>query len=409
MSARRWIVTQIGSREHYACPVGFERRGTLARFYTDIWAGPALRALGQRYPQLRGITGRWHPELPEAKVKPFNLKGLFYQQQIRRGAYDSNTAIHLAYDRIGAWFAGRVRDDLGRRPLDPRSHILYSFSTGALETLRFAKDVSMPAVVNQLDPARTDQDLIAEEARSWPGWQAVADPVPESYFDRLREEWRLADLVAVNSEFSRRALVSQGVPAEKLFVVPLTYEPEVRESPVKNPKHPGPLKVLWLGQVVLRKGIPYLFEAGRILARRGVAVEVLVAGIVIISDQAARSAPTNVKLLGRVPREKALELYATSDVFVLPTISDGFAITQLEAMSFGLPVITTPNCGDVVSDGVDGYIIPIRSPEALADRIQQLAEDRAKLAELQTSARLKSKLFTLDRYTSTIEAATAGL
>ena len=104
-----------------------------------------------------------------------------------------------------------------------------------------------------------------------------------------------------------------------------------------------------------------------------------------------------------------MELYRTADAFVLPTISDGFAITQLEAMSYGLPVITTPNCGDVVTPGEDGYIVPIRDPQKLADAIAAFISDRDLLQRMSEKARAKSRTFTLARYANTIEDAVATM
>jgi glycosyltransferase involved in cell wall biosynthesis len=223
------------------------------------------------------------------------------------------------------------------------------------------------------------------------------------YFDRLAEEWAAADLIFVNSEFSRRAIHSQGVPLEKLAVVPLAYEAEapLDHKTVSPPEKP--LQVLWLGQIVLRKGIPYLFEAARKLQSEN--IRFAVAGRLGISAEALKTAPPNLQVLGKVTREEAIRLYHAADLFVLPTISDGFAITQLEAMSYGLPVITTPNCGDVVTPGVDGQILPIRDSDALAAAIAALHHDRSRLQAMSDAARAKSRLFTLDRYAGAIEDA----
>lgn len=403
----QWVVTQIGSREHYFCPLGFYRRGRLERLYTDVWAGAGLRALGKVFKPASALATRYNPEIPSRLVRGFNVGGLgWIRKQKRKVPVAWVEASYRTYNEIGEWFSREVVEDLKRRPVDVERCALYTFSTGALETVRYAKSIGLRTIVNQLDPARTDQILIAEEVERWPGWMGLPGKVPELYFERLSAEWEGADLVAVNSEFSRRALKSQGVDEGKVFVVPLAYEPEVKEE--RREVGSGEvLEVLWLGQIVLRKGIGYLFEAGRILERRGVKVRITVAGTVGISDEAVATRPANVNFLGRVPREKALELYASSDVFVLPTISDGFAITQLEAMSYGLPVIATPNCGDVVTEGKDGFIVPIRDPQTLADRIELLAGEKVRLREMSVAARAKSKTFTLERYTSTIESEAA--
>jgi glycosyltransferase involved in cell wall biosynthesis len=293
---------------------------------------------------------------------------------------------------------------MGREALNPRVDVLLAFSTGALEAVNHARDRGVFSVVDQLDPARVDLQLVLEEHARWPGWQPPHEAIPEDYFERLSAEWKAADMIVVNSEFSRRSIREQGVPDEKLLVVPLCYESEQRDSQRTRACDSGPLRVLWLGQIVLRKGIPYLFEAAGLL--RDERIEFSIAGNVGISEKAVRSAPPNVRVIGRVTRDEALALYADSHVFVLPTISDGFAITQLEAMSFGLPVIATPNCGDVVTPGVDGLIVPIRDSQALAGAILRLHQDRGLLARMSAEAILKSSKFTLDRYAGAIETET---
>jgi len=90
--------------------------------------------------------------------------------------------------------------------------------------------------------------------------------------------------------------------------------------------------------------------------------------------------------------------YARADVFVLPTVCDSFALVHLEAMAAGIPVITTPNCGSVVRDGVDGFIVPIRDPQAIADRVEEIVSDRNLRAEMSANAKAGAQEFSLSRY-----------
>jgi glycosyltransferase involved in cell wall biosynthesis len=168
--------------------------------------------------------------------------------------------------------------------------------------------------------------------------------------------------------------------------------------------------VLWLGQVNVRKGIHYLVEAARLLERE--AVEFIVAGPIQIRREYMAGAPGNIKWLGPVPRNLATKLYAESDVFVLPTLSDGFALTQLEAIAHGLPVITTPNCGRVVEQGKTGYIVPARDGEALAHGIMRFVSNRGLAAEMRPTCLEAVKRYTLEEYgkrlTGIIEKRRAG-
>jgi glycosyltransferase involved in cell wall biosynthesis len=193
----------------------------------------------------------------------------------------------------------------------------------------------------------------------------------------------MTDIVVVNSEWSKRALVLQGVPAEKIIVVPLCID-LCHWTPGQPIDARGPLKVLWLGGINLRKGIQYLVGAARLLQRES--IEFHLAGPIYIAESVVKTFPPNMRILGRLTRDQTDQVYLRSHVFVLPTISDGFAITQLEAMEHGLPVVTTPNCGRVITDGVNGLIVPARDSEALARALARLNADRALVRELSRNA-----------------------
>lgn len=253
----------------------------------------------------------------------------------------------------------------------------------------------MVTIVCQVDGARVEYDIARTEAAKWPEWADYQPKIPDSYFDRLAAEWEAADAVVANSTWSAEALISQGVPRNKVHIVPLAYEPDptvVSLRPFIVAKS-RPLVVLWLGNVVRRKGIQYLVEAARLLAGRS--IRFVVIGPIGISQKAISAAPANVEFVGPITRDKTTAAYAVADLFVLPTLADGFAITQLEAMAHGLPVIATPNCGAVVDQGRDGLIVPPADAAALADAISALADDPSRRAEMSRMAVAKAKTFSL--------------
>jgi glycosyltransferase involved in cell wall biosynthesis len=293
--------------------------------------------------------------------------------------------------RLSGWAASRASEESG---FAKGGRGVFSYDTTALEVFQWATDRGLARVLGQMDPAAVEFDLVREEARLWPGWQDAAADIPDAYLRRREQEWDAATRIVVNSEFCRRALLAQGVPEDRLTVIPLTFEMRHPASGTPPARPGGPLRVLFLGQVNIRKGVPWLIEAARRLPV-GVA-QITIAGPVQVSDVAWRSLPANTKVLGPVPRVEAERLYRSSDVFVLPTISDGFAITQLEALAHGLPLIVTPNCGDAVRHGVDGLQVPIRDPQALADAFRRFADDRVFLAQASEAARQRALDFSLD-------------
>ncbi|MFM8888067.1 MAG: glycosyltransferase family 4 protein [Chthoniobacterales bacterium] len=206
-----------------------------------------------------------------------------------------------------------------------------------------------------------------------------------------------------------------GVPCEKLVEIPLVYE--LTESSVGSgqssanqlvtrhsvgrlgdlsPRTPVPvtgnrarLQALFLGSVSLRKGVGQLFDAIRMLKNEP--VDFSFAGPIGVRIPEEISRLPNVRFLGPVDKGTAEALYRESDVFLFPTLSDGFGLTQLEALGHGLPVIASTNCGRVVEDCFSGLVLPEVTPKAIADAIMELARDRDLLGKLKANACVPDK------------------
>ena len=224
--------------------------------------------------------------------------------------------------------------------------------------------------------------------RSRPFSRHRGDPAAERVRagnERDARKYELSDLILVPSEFVRRAVLELGGDPERIATVPYGLD----ESWLDQIGEPVPGRVLFVGSVGLRKGSHYLAAASRILERRRVACEVRVVGP-YQSDAVSHPAFNGPTYVGQVPRSRVMAEFRRADVFVLPTLCDSFALVHLEAMACGVPVITTPNCGSVVRDGVDGFIVPIRDPEAIADKIELLLADRALRERMGRSARARA-------------------
>jgi glycosyltransferase involved in cell wall biosynthesis len=402
-----WICSQIGAREHYAIPRALIAARREVALCTDFWAGPMLRKLAAG--KLRSLAARCHPGLDNAvgfSVRSWNLRALFWEKRLRQMTA-AQTPYH-GFIEIGRRFAECVREELkSRRP--PPGSVFFAYDTGALETMEWCRDQRIKCVLDQMDPNRTEVELVQAEEKNWPGWARQELRVPEEYFVRREQEWTLADRIVVNSEFSRRALIQQGVPAGRLVVMPLCYEAATETTwlPLPEISAAAPLRVLFLGQVILRKGIQYLLSAAKKLEGENIRFDIV--GPVGISDEAVSTAPRNVYFHGRTSRDQAAKWYRQAHLFALPTLSDGFAITQLEAMTHGLPVVATDCCGEVVANGKDGFVTPARDVDALARTFQQYLAQPELLASQREAARLKSRQFGLQRLTENLARLEAGL
>jgi glycosyltransferase involved in cell wall biosynthesis len=146
------------------------------------------------------------------------------------------------------------------------------------------------------------------------------------------------------------------------------------------------LQALFLGSIILRKGVGQLFDAIRQLKNEP--LDFTFAGPIGVRVPDDIRGMPNVRFLGPVDRGTAERLYRDSDVFLFPTLSDGFGLTQLEALGYALPIIASANCGRVVEHGVSGLVLAEVSPEAITEALMRLVRDREVLARLKAGARV---------------------
>jgi glycosyltransferase involved in cell wall biosynthesis len=258
-------------------------------------------------------------------------------------------------------------------------------------------------VLVQIDPGPEEETIVAEEAARVPELAAPWQRAPAKYWASWREECELADRILVNSEWSREALIRSGVPSEKLSIIPLAYEVEgLQDNTTTRPQrrqYPDrftserPLRVLFLGQINLRKGVARLLDAAQLL--RNEPVEFWMVGPVEVPNASTTARSGRVKWFGPATRKRAGDYYRNADVLILPTLSDGFAITQLEAQAHGLPVIASKNCGKVVEDGLNGMILEEPTGKCIAAAVHDCMAHPHRLQELAAASRVRDE-FTIE-------------
>lgn len=402
-------VAMLGARMHYAVPRILDEGGLLERFFTDGYVGNkqmlkrALAALPARLggDATRRLAGRQEASIPSELVTSFDRLGFEYALA-RRFARDGD-ARAAVYDRFNKRFNRAVlRHGLGQ------ADTVWGFNTACHEIFHAASDLGLAKFVEQtILPGTLEERLMRETVEEWPNWQPGLQFADRKLSAREQEEWELADRIVAGSTFVAEGLVACGVAREKVSVVPYGVDAN-RFSPTPERSSAGrPLRVLFVGEVGLRKGVPYLLEALNMLDQRMVDAR-LVGSVVLAKDQLARY-QEHTKILGPLPRSEIPELFRWADVFVLPSIVEGSATVTYEALMSGLPVITTANSGSIVRDGESGRIVPVRNAAAIADVIGEYAEDRTLLerhrkgaiaaraeADLQRYARDLIRLFQAD-------------
>jgi glycosyltransferase involved in cell wall biosynthesis len=235
----------------------------------------------------------------------------------------------------------------------------------------------MHTVMGQIDGGPFEESIVLEEMARYPQLHERYRPAPARYCDEWRAQCASARRIVVNSPWAMHCLEGAGIPREKMVIVPLFYETTIRDaSPRPLPTRFGasrPLRVLFLGQLNLRKGAGPLLDAIRRM--KDAPVEFVVVGSSSITIPEDVRALSNFSYAGRADRSQVHDHYANADVFILPTLSDGFALTQLEARAHGLPIIASRRCGEVVTQECDGLLLDEVTADAITAAIYRLLSD----------------------------------
>jgi glycosyltransferase involved in cell wall biosynthesis len=253
--------------------------------------------------------------------------------------------------------------------------------------LRSENDRGHTTYVIQYD-AGDDYALIRDEEEKWPSWRRNEARRCPAYYKRVYSEWKEAQYIIVNSDWTRNQIIKQGAMPEKIINIAHPMGIHEHVCPSENIAESRKLRVLYVGYVTLRKGVQYLIEAAKSLPND--TFEFTIVGPCHQPITVLESFPRNVKIVGPLPFIDLHHYYKHNDVFVFPTLSDGFGRVQIEAQSYGLPVISTSSCAKVVNNGINGFIVTPGSSEEIASCLLKLHENRGLLKAMSFEARLSA-------------------
>lgn len=308
----------------------------------------------------------------------------------------------FSVDAVYRQFDARVARRLRTESIDSLRAV-YAYEDGALETFAAARERGLACVYDlPIGYWRAAQRIYREEAEREPAWAATIEGARDSDEKLARKEREIAgaDLVIVASQFTARTLPEGGDWKARVEIIPYGAPPVIAAR--LQPTPPGRLRALFVGALTQRKGLSYALEAVRQCGDR---VELTLIG--------ARPTATCAALddaLGRhrwipdLSPAEVLDEMRRHDVLLFPSLCEGFGLVILEALSCGLPVIATPHTGapDVMTDGVEGFIVPIRSASAIAEKLEMLLTSRAQLEAMKEAAAVRAGALTWERYRASI-------
>ncbi|MDE2465997.1 MAG: glycosyltransferase [Alphaproteobacteria bacterium] len=273
-------------------------------------------------------------------------------------------------------------------------YALYAYEYTAREAFAVAQQVGTIRILDLPSlSSRSLEGLLARESERFPELRAVQD----RYFKRRFPERQArrdteiadADLIVCNSTVTRNSHVAEGADGARMIVVPLAAPPTIDEARPRAVS--GPLRLIWAGTFSVRKGAHYLLDACRDSALQGVEIDIY--GTVTLPARACVGIPEFIHLKGAVPRQDLLRQFEEADALIFPTLSDGFGLVVTEALSRGLPVITTDRAGaaDLIRHHENGLVIRAHDAQAIKDAIGWCLDHRHQLNAMRPAALATAK------------------
>lgn len=325
----------------------------------------------------KGVVAKFG--VPSQNVHSLVAHGVATRVAGRLGPYDARPALEPLFHRaFGRWAARSVRRD---------ADLVYGFSGIMEEYLSTPRGAphQMRSIVRGSAHIREQAQLLEEEEKR----VGVAIDRPSQWMiAREEREYALADTIFVLSTFAYESFIKWGVPAERLQINPLGVDTaqfraskavaEAREARILSG---APLRVLNVGTLSAQKGtLDFVHMASQLRSN----FQFSFIGTVVKSEveHVLATADNPITILDRVPEHELVGVYAHADLFVFPTIQDGFAAVVLQAAAAGLPILATPNCSapDFVIEDETGWILPIRDADAFIRRLRWCEENRPAVA-----------------------------
>lgn len=275
---------------------------------------------------------------------------------------------------------------------------VYCYEDGAASTFIKAKEegilcfYDLPIMFYQ-----KVNSILSEEAELFPQYASAVQSVsePKWKLDRKKTEIELADHIFVASSITKNSLVETGTPPEKVSIVPYGAPLEYYDYKEKDD---DVFRVLFIGRVGPRKGVHYLLSAWEKLNIPK--SELLIIGLNEFPDGVLEKYSDRIKYIPYVPHSELNKYYNSADVFILPSLVEGFGLVILEAMTCGIPVIATNNTAapDIIDNGKDGFIIPIRDIDEICQKIEWFYLNTDEHEKMKVNARQKAEKFTWSIY-----------
>jgi glycosyltransferase involved in cell wall biosynthesis len=403
-----YVGQSIGARDEYQQFIALAETNRLDMLVTDRWIPfdqPMIKcclkyASSRVQRQLRRY---YSPSISSGKVK-ISGSALAYTALLRNAQVRASDA-HLTYYYRQGCALGRTTGHIARL----LKSAPFAFSYYGKSTFDAAGEIAAPRILFQVHPHASMLQTIykAESLKGEFGYDLLHEAEVchlGGLIEEITEGAKMADFIITASTFTKETLLAAGMDGNKIAVVP--YGVDLKRFHY-NPGHSsGPFRFLFVGQPSARKGLEYLFGAWRRIALKDAELVVLAADS---NDQwllRQRRLP-KVQWLSRISDAELAELYGSSDIFLLPSLVEGFGLVLLEALACGTPFVSTTNTGavDILKKGNVGLLAKVGDVDDLADKLLWCYHHRGELHSMRPLCRKTAEQFSWERFRSGIRSA----
>ncbi len=391
------VLVHSGARDAYQVSLALFERGMLESFVTDLfWPSDKRRAasFSRRLPaKLQSLLRqRSEPRVPSSSVSPCGFVGL--ATLLLEKLPGAPIMFRRSMMRYADAILGRNAGRLARRS---KTNLL-SYSYYAYDAFR---EYGRAGMLFQLHPhPGTMRRILTEELEANPDCASSLQQewelsLPEKDFNHLVLEPTMASHILVASSFTKTSLIEHGISPSQISVVPYGVNLErFRPSEFQPKDRASRLNLLFVGRINQRKGVKYLLQALQLLNRDD--VHLTICGRVVDDLKLFDAFSSQVTIRPSVSAEELVDAYQTSDLFVFPSVAEGFGQVLLEAMACGLPILSTTRTAapDLIEHGLQGFIVEPRRPDLLAQHIAWAIDHRKELLYMGRQARLRAERFT---------------
>ncbi len=404
----------IGNANVRAVLRALDDAGLLAKFVTALgWSdvSPLVQGLP---PTLRSQMARRSYELPHYQIKVFPVREivrLLAQKMGQRWLIEHERG-WASIDRVWREIDKFAADSLRKSHRNQSIRAVYAYEDCAERLFETAEELHLRRIYDlPIAYWQTAQRLLREEAQRYPEWEPTLGGTRDSEekLARKTRELELAELVICPSTFVLDSLPESARASKSCVVAPFGSPSLEQAERAERKSNERPMRILFAGSLTQRKGLADLFAAMKLVASKE--IELIVMGSLLRPLAWYREQFSGFVYEAPRPHRDVLRLMRTCDLLILPSIVEGRALVQQEAMACGLPLIVTRNAGgdDLIVEGETGFLVPIRAPEAIAEKINWCAANRASIPGMAIAAQRRASELTWHGYGEKVVAAIRSL